>query len=95
MKEEEKERLDELKNITSKTITKNNININCAADLVNKIKFSLDDIIEEKKLAKLEIFIDTEEIKVCMLITKNQKEIPKFQTIFFGVVNLFSLSQAS
>ena len=79
MKEEEKERLDELKNITSKTITKNNININCAADLVNKIKFSLDDIIEEKKLAKLEIFIDTEEIKVCMLITKNQKEIPKFQ----------------
>ena len=68
--EEENEKLIELKNITSKIITKNNININCADDIINKINFSYDDILEEKKCAKIEKFIDTEEIKICMLISK-------------------------
>ena len=72
MTEEEIDKLDELKNITSKIITKNNINLNCATDLVNKVNYSLDDIIEEKKIAKLEIFIETEEIKVCILTSKDK-----------------------
>ena len=72
MVEEEREKLEELKNITSKIITKNNINLNCANDLVNKMNYSLEDIIEEKKIAKLEIFIDTEEIKVCLLTSKDK-----------------------
>ena len=72
MTEEEKEKLDELKNITSKIITKNNINLNCATELVNKINYSLDDAIEEEKIAKLEIFIETEEIKVCIQTSKDK-----------------------
>ena len=67
MNEEEQEKLNELKNITSKIITKNNINLNCATELVNKINYSLEDVIEEKKIAKLEIFIETEEVRVCIL----------------------------
>ena len=70
--EDENKKLIELKNITSKLITKNNININCAEDIINKIRYSYDDIIEEKKCAKIEKFIDTEEIKVCMLTSKDQ-----------------------
>ena len=69
--EEENEKLIELKNITSKIITKNNINLNCAEDLINKINFSLEDILEEKKCTKLEKFIDTEEIKICILTSKD------------------------
>ena len=76
MTEEENEKLSELKDITSKIITKNNINLNCATELVNKINYSLEDIIEEKKVAKLEIFIDREEIKVCISTSKD-KDKPK------------------
>ena len=72
--EEENEKLIELKNITSKIITKNNINMNCADDIINKINFSLEDILEEKKCAKIDKFIDTEEIKICMLTSKEQKD---------------------
>ena len=79
MTEEEKEKLDELKNITSKIITKNNINLYCSNDLVNKINYSLDDVMEEEKIAKLEKFIETEEIKVCILVSKDKKEIQKLQ----------------
>ena len=70
--EEENQKLIELKNITSKIITKNNINLNCAENLINKINFSLEDILEEKKCTKLEKFIDTEEIKVCILTSKGK-----------------------
>ena len=75
--EEENNKLIELKNITSKIITKNNININCANDLINKINFSLEDILEEKKCTKIEKFIDTEEIKICMLTTRDNNEAQK------------------
>ena len=70
--EEENQKLIELKNATSKIITKNNININCAEDLINKINYSYEDIQEEKKCAKIEKFIDTEEIRICMLTSKEQ-----------------------
>ena len=70
--EEENNKLIELKNITSKLITKNNINLKCAEELLNRMNFSLEDILEEKKIAKIEKFIDTEEIKVCILTTKNE-----------------------
>ena len=70
--EDENKKLIELKDITSKLITKNNININCAEDIINKIKFSYENIIEEKKCTKIEKFIDTEEIKICMLTSKEQ-----------------------
>ena len=79
MFDEEKEKLEDLKDITSKIITKNNINLFCANDLVNKINFSFDDVFEEEKLAKLEAFIDTEEIKVCILTSKEPKEAQKLK----------------
>ena len=79
MVNEEKEKLEELKNITSKIITKNNINLFCANDLVNRINYSFDDVFEEEKLAKLEIFIETEEIKVCILTSKDSKEAQKLK----------------
>ena len=85
MAEEEKEKLEELKNITSKIITKNNINLNCVTDLVNKMNYSLEDIIEEKKIAKLEIFIDTEEIKVCISTSKEKDK--EGQKIFIKEVS--------
>ena len=75
--EEENEKLAELKNITSKIITKNNINLNCAEELLNRINFSYDDISEEKKCAKIEKFVDTEEIKVCILTSKEAKDSQK------------------
>jgi hypothetical protein len=69
--QEEDKKLIELKNITSKIITKNNININCADDLIKQINFSYEDLLEEKKCDRLEKFIDTEEVKVCILTTKD------------------------
>ena len=79
MIEEEKEKLGQLKDITSKIITKNNINLFCANDLVNKMSYSFDDVFEEEKLAKLDTFIDTEEIKVCILTSKEPKEAQKLK----------------
>jgi hypothetical protein len=72
--QEEDKKLIELKNITSKIITKNNININCADDLIKQINFSYEDLLEEKKCDRLEKFIDTEEVKVCILTTKDSND---------------------
>ena len=77
LSEEENEKLIELRNITSKLITKNNINLNSAEELITKINFSLEDILEEKKCAKIEKFIDTEEIKICMLTSRDGKDTQK------------------
>ena len=79
--EEENQKLIELKNIASKLITKNNINLNSAEDLINKMKFSLEDILEEKKCAKIEKFIDTEEIRICMLSSRDSTQKIKIRDV--------------
>ena len=86
MTDQEKKKLDELKDITSKIITKNNININCATDLLKKINYSLMDVIEEKKIAKIEKFIETEEIKVCILTSKGKDKDKESQKIIIREV---------
>ena len=79
MAEEEKEKLEELKNITSKIITKNNINLNCVTDLVNKMNYSLEDILEEKKLQNLKYLLIPKKLKFAyQLLKKKIKKAKKY-----------------
>jgi hypothetical protein len=46
----------------------------CAEKLLDKAKYDLEDIEEANKFVKIEKFIDTEKIEVCIRI-KDEKEI--------------------
>ena len=73
---EEKEILDELKSFSSTIITRYGMNLRCAEKLLDKAKFDLHDIEEAKKFVKIEKFIETEKIEVCIRI-KGDKEKEK------------------
>jgi hypothetical protein len=49
------------------------MNLRCAEKLLDKAKFDLLDIEEAKKFVKIEKFIDTEKIEVCMRF-KDEKD---------------------
>ena len=74
-KEEEKI-LKELKSFSSTIITRDGMNLRCAEKLLDKAKYDLVDIEEANKFVKIEKFIDTEKIEVCIRI-KDDKEIEK------------------
>ena len=65
---EESNKLTELKNISSILITRDGINLNYAQDILNNIGYYLDDIIEKKKISKIERFIETEKMNLCINI---------------------------
>ena len=64
--EEEENILKELKLFSSTLITRDGMNLRCAENLLDKVKYDLGDIEEAKKFVKIEKFIDTEKIEVCM-----------------------------
>ena len=64
--EEEENILKELKLFSSTIITRDGMNLRCAENLLDKVKYDLGDIEEAKKFVKIEKFIDTEKIEVCM-----------------------------
>ena len=64
--EEEENILKELKSFSSTIITRDGMNLRCAENLLDKVKYDLGDIEEAKKFVKIEKFIDTEKIEVCM-----------------------------
>ena len=70
---EEKDILNELKSFSSTIITRYGMNLRCAEKLLDKAKFDLLDIEEAKKFVKIEKFIETEKIEVCIRI-KGEKE---------------------
>jgi len=70
---EEKEILRELKSFSSTIITRNGMNLRCAEKLLDKAKYDLFDIKDAKKFVKIEKFIDTEKIEVCISI-KEEKD---------------------
>ena len=73
---EEKNILNELKSFSSTIITRDGMNLRCAEKLLDKAKYDLLDIEEAKKFVKIEKFIDTEKIEVCIRI-KDDKDIEK------------------
>ena len=73
---EEKEILKELKSFSSTIITRNGMNLRCAEKLLDKAKYDLVDIEDAKKFIKIEKFIDTEKIEVCINI-RDEKEKDK------------------
>ena len=74
--DEEKNILSELKSFSSTIITRDGMNLRCAEKLLDKAKYDLVDIEEAKKFVKIEKFIDTEKIEVCVRI-KDDKDIEK------------------
>ena len=88
--------LNELKSFSSTIIARNGMNLRCAEKLVDKAKYDFEDIEEAKKFVKIEKFIDTEKIEVCLQINKNldDKNIsdkdspPKISVIDIGECNL-------
>ena len=71
--EEEENILKELKSFSSTIITRDGMNLRCAENLLDKVKYDLGDIEEAKKFVKIEKFIDTEKIEVCMRF-KDEKD---------------------
>ena len=58
--------LNELKLFSSIVITRDGMNLRCAEKILEKIKFDLKHIKEAIKFLKIEKFVDTEEIEVCI-----------------------------
>ena len=73
---EEENILKELKSFSSTIITRDGMNLRCAEKLLDKAKYDLVDIEEAKKFFKIEKFIDTEKIGVCIRLKdeKDEKE---------------------
>ena len=71
--------LNELKSFSSTIIARDGMNLRCAEKLLDKAKYDLEDIVEAKKFLKIEKFIDTEKIEVCIQINKNieDKNLPE------------------
>ena len=67
--------LNELKLFSSIVITRDGMNLRCAEKILEKIKYALKQIQEAKKFLKIEKFVDTEEIEVCI----TTKEIEEFK----------------
>jgi hypothetical protein len=65
--------LNELKSLSSTVITRDGMNKNCAETLLDKSRYELKRIEEEKKFVKIEKFINTKRVEVC--ITVNE-EVP-------------------
>ena len=78
--DEEKNILNELKSFSSTIITRDGMNLRCAEKLLDKAKYDLLDIEEAKKFVKIEKFIDTEKIEVCIRI-KDEKDNEKEKNI--------------
>ena len=70
---EESNILNELKSLSSTVIARDGMNINCAEKLLNKSKYELVRIQEEKKYVKAEKFINTKKVEVCIIPSE---EIP-------------------
>ena len=84
--------LNELKLFSSIIITRDGMNLRCAEKILEKIKYALKHIQEAKKFLKIEKFVDTEEIEVCISTkeieetkekNKIDREIEEFQNNFF------------
>ena len=78
--DEEKNILGDLKDFSSTIITRDGMNLRCAEKLLDKAKYDLVDIEEAKKFVKIEKFIDTEKIEVCIRI-KDDKDIEKEKNV--------------
>ena len=78
--DEEKNILSELKYFSSIIITRNGMNLRCAEKLLDKAKYDLVDIEDAKKFVKIEKFIDTEKIEVCVRI-KDDKDFEKEKNV--------------
>ena len=72
--EEERKILNDLRGLSSTIITRDGMNLRCAEKLLDKAKYDLEDIEEANKFVKIEKFIDTEKIEVCIRI-KDEKDI--------------------
>ena len=70
---EEESILKELKSFSSTIITRDGMNLRCAEKLLEKAKYDSSDIEEAKKFVKIEKFIDTEKIEVCIRL-KDEKD---------------------
>ena len=72
--EEETKILNDLKGFSSTIITRDGMNLRCAEKLLDKAKYDLEDIEEANKFVKIEKFIDTEKIEVCIRL-KDEKDL--------------------
>ena len=84
--DEEKNILKDLKSFSSTIITRDGMNLRYAEKLLDKAKYDLVDIEEAKKFVKIEKFIDTEKIEVCVRIkdgkdNEREKNIPEKEGI--------------
>jgi hypothetical protein len=66
--------LNELKGFSSIIITRDGMNLRCAEKILEKIKYDLYHIREAKKFLKIEKFVDSEEIEVCITTRDELKE---------------------
>jgi hypothetical protein len=65
--------LNELKSLSSTVITRDGMNKNCAETLLDKSRYELKRIEEEKKYVKIEKFINTKRVEVCITL---KEEVP-------------------
>ena len=63
---EELNTLNELKSFSSIIITRDGMNIRCAENILKKAKYDLNHMNQSKEFAKIEKFVEEEEIEICL-----------------------------
>ena len=75
---EETNTLNELKSFSSIIITRDGMNLRCAENILEKIKYNYRRLQQAKKFQKIENFIDRDRTKVCIRIRdENEREKEK------------------
>ena len=78
---EELNKLNELKSLSSVIITRDGMNIRCAEKILQKAKYDLYHINQAKEFVKIEKFVKEEEIEVCIqtpeIINNKEKDSKK------------------
>ena len=77
---EEMNILDKLKMFSSIIITRDGMNLRCAEKILEKIKYDLRHIKEAKKFLKIEKFVDSEEIEVCITTREYEEHKEKMKS---------------
>jgi hypothetical protein len=72
--------LDKLKMFSSIIITRDGMNLRCAEKILEKIKYDLRHIKEAKKFLKIEKFVDSEEIEVCITTREYEEHKEKMKS---------------
>ena len=87
MLDEESKILEELKSFSRILITRDGMNLGCGEKILEQVKIGLDHIEQAKKIVKIEKFVNSEKIEVCIQTIKENEEKNNINNISNNINN--------